>query len=205
MALQLLALVGYAAFLAVTFGLPTLRARSAGRSSWRRPVSGPDAVGETTCAVACLLTLAAPALAAAGLVRSAAVGWPVARGLAAAVALGAGTALALSAQRHLAGEWRAGVEASGTLVTSGPFAVVRNPFYLGCFLAAAAVLVAVPSVAALAGLVLHVVAAEIIVRAVEEPVLRDALGDDFARYARRTGRFLPHLPTARRSRGGASS
>jgi len=101
--------------------------------------------------------------------------------------------LAIWAQRHLAEEWRAGVEASDTLVTAGPFTRIRNPFYLGCFLASASVLAAVPSTVALAGLALHRAAAEIIVRGVEEPILAQAHGTAFSNYKQRTGRFLPRL------------
>jgi protein-S-isoprenylcysteine O-methyltransferase Ste14 len=186
--------VGYAGFLTAAFGWRTLAAkRSRGESGWREPVSRLDAFGETTCAVGCLATLLAPPLAAAGVVGQVTDRWPLPRGAAAVTLLAAGTVVAMWAQRHLAGEWRAGVEASESLVTTGPFARVRNPFYVGCFLAAASVLVAVPSTTALIGLVLHLVAAEVIVRKVEEPILSTAHGAAFARYRQRTGRFLPGL------------
>ena len=192
MVLQVLALVGYGGFLAATFGWRTLQTqRATGESRWREPISRTDAVGETVCAAGCLLSLIAPALAMAGAVRPLRTDWPAVQGLVALVALGLGTTLALWAQRHLAEEWRAGVEASDTLITAGPFARVRNPFYLGCFLASASVLAAVPSAVALVGLALHIASAEIIVRAVEEPILAEAHGAAFSSYKRRTGRFLP--------------
>ncbi len=105
------------------------------------------------------------------------------------------------AQRHLAEEWRAGVEASDTLVTAGPFVRIRNPFYLGCFLASASVLLAVPSTVALVGPVLHMAAAEIIVRGVEEPILARAHGTAFSNYKQRTGRFLPRITTSSNTSG----
>jgi protein-S-isoprenylcysteine O-methyltransferase Ste14 len=86
-----------------------------------------------------------------------------------------------------------GIEASDSLVTSGQFARVRNPFYLGCFLASASVFIAVPSAVALAGVALHIAAAEIILRGVEEPILAQAHGAEFSSYKQRTGRFLPRL------------
>jgi len=194
--LQILAVVGYSGFLVVVFGWRTLQTkRSTGESRWREPVSATDAVGETVCLVGCLLSLLAAPLALAGTVAPLWTGWVGARGAAGALALALGTGLAIWAQHHLADEWRAGVEASASLVMGGPFARVRNPFYLGCFLASASVLAAVPSVVALAGLALHVVAAEIIVRGVEEPILAEAHGDSFVRYTRRTGRFLPRRGT----------
>ena len=192
MLLQALALVGYAGFLTATFGWATLRTkRATGESRWREPVSRTDAIGETVCVIGCFLSLIAPALAMAGAVRPLRTEWLAAQGLVSIIMLGLGTVLAIWAQRHLAGEWRAGVEASDSLVTAGPFARVRNPFYLGCFLASASVLAAVPSAVALAGLALHIAAAEIIVRGVEEPILAEAHGADFSSYKQRTGRFLP--------------
>ena len=195
MVLQVLALAGYGGFLIATFGWRTLQTkRATGESRWREPISRTDAVGETVCAAGCLLSLIAPPLAMADAVRPLPTDWPGAQGILSITTLGLGTALAIWAQRHLAEEWRAGVEASGTLVTAGPFARVRNPFYLGCFLASASVLAAVPSAVALVGLALHIAAAQIIVRGVEEPLLAQAHGSDFASYKQRTGRFLPRLP-----------
>jgi protein-S-isoprenylcysteine O-methyltransferase Ste14 len=136
-----------------------------------------------------------PPLAITGAVRPLRTDWPTARGIGFAFLLGLGTTLAIWAQRHLAEEWRAGVEASDTLVTAGPFARIRNPFYLGCFLASASVLVALPSTVALAGLALHIAAAEIIVRGVEDPILAQAHGIAFSSYKQRTGRFLPRITT----------
>lgn len=192
--LQLLALIGYGAFLLTTFGWRTLHARAtSGESSWRPPVSRVDAFGETVCLIGCALSLAAPVLVLAGVVDPVALDLAAVRGLLSILFLGLGTGIAVWAQRHLADEWRAGVEASSSLVTTGPFARVRNPFYLGCFFASAAVLVAVPTVVALGGFALHIVAAEVIVRGVEEPILSQALGDEYARYKARTRRFLPRL------------
>lgn len=190
--MQVFAVVGYGGFLAATFGWRTLQTkRTTGESRWREPISRIDAVGETVCVVGCLLSLVTSPLAVAGAVRPVQVDWRAARAVGSVGLLVLGTVLAIWAQRHLGEEWRAGVEASSSLVTAGPFARVRNPFYLGCFLAAASVLVAVPSVVAAIGLVLHIVAAEIIVRGVEEPVLAEAHGAAFSSYKQRTGRFLP--------------
>lgn len=193
---QVLALLGYGGFLTATFGWRTLQTkRTTGETRWREPVSRTDAVGETMCAAGCLLTLAAPPLALLDAVQPVGPTWPAVQGALSIITLGLGTTLALWAQRHLAQEWRAGVEASETLVTGGPFARVRNPFYLGCFLASGGVLVAVPSAVALVGWALHVAAAEVIVRGVEEPILGEAHGAAFASYKLRTGRFLPRRTT----------
>jgi protein-S-isoprenylcysteine O-methyltransferase Ste14 len=193
---EALALVGYGGFLTATFGWRTLQTkRATGETRWREPISHTDAVGETVCVAGCLLSLVAPALAMGGVVRPLSGHWLIGRGFVSITALGLGTALAISAQRHLAGEWRAGVEASESLVTTGPFARVRNPFYVGCMLASASVVMVVPSPVALAGLALHIAAAEIIVRGVEEPILAQAHGVEFSTYKERTGRFLPRRAT----------
>ncbi|MEO5680956.1 MAG: isoprenylcysteine carboxylmethyltransferase family protein [Acidimicrobiales bacterium] len=194
MLLQVFALVGYGGFLLAIFGWQTLRTkRETGESRWREPISPTDAVGEAICAVGCFLSLVAPLLAVAGVVRPLRLDQPLLQGVASVVILALGTGLARWAQRHLGEEWRAGVESSASLVTGGPFARVRNPFYLGCFLASSSVVVAIPSAVALAGVALHVAAAEIIVRGVEEPLLAQAHAAAFRQYRQRTGRFLPRL------------
>jgi protein-S-isoprenylcysteine O-methyltransferase Ste14 len=185
-------LAGYGVFLGVAFGRQTVIAtRRLGESAWRKPVSRADAVGETLCGLGCLVTLASPALALAGVVEPLDVGREGPRLVATVGGMAAATGLAVWAQRHLASEWRAGIEPSRHLVTTGPFARVRNPFYVACLAASAAVVVAVPSVVSLGGLALHVLAAEVIVRVVEEPLLERAHGAAFEAYRRRTGRFLP--------------
>jgi protein-S-isoprenylcysteine O-methyltransferase Ste14 len=189
------ALVGYGGFLTITLGWRTLEVkRATGDSRWRGPVSRTDAVGESVCVAGCALTLLAPPLAMAGVVRPLRPRWPAAQGVVSVATLGLGTVVAVWAQRHLAEQWRVGIEASDSLVTSGPFARIRNPFYLGWILAAASVVVAVPSAASAAGVALHIAAAEIIVRGVEEPILARAHGPAFSNYVQRTGRFLPRRP-----------
>ncbi len=181
LALQGLTAVGYGGFLTATFGWRTLQTkRSTGESRWRQPVSRTDAVGETMCLTGCFLSLLAPPLAMAGAARPIRTEWFAAQAVMSVTTLGLGTVLAMWAQRHLAGEWRAGVKASDSLVTSGPFTRVPNPFYLGCFLASTSVFIAVPSAVAAAGLALHIAAAEVIVRGVKEPVLAQAYGAEFS-------------------------
>jgi len=190
---RIVAVTGYTLFIAVAFGWRSIRSRRAsGDWGWRSPVSSADRLGEWLCAAGCLLSFVAPLVPLVPVVD----GLAMTEGREARVAASmsatlAGTLVAGWAQRHLADQWRAGVEASAVIVTSGPFRYVRNPFYLGCFLASGGVLVAVPSAAALAGLCLHVVAAEVIVRRVEEPVLAAAHPRVFGEYVAATGRFLP--------------
>ncbi|MGI9079842.1 MAG: methyltransferase family protein [Acidimicrobiales bacterium] len=190
--LEVVALFAYAAFLSVLFGWRTVEAkRRTGESAWRRPISRTDAVGETLCAAACVVSLGAPVLALPGVVAPVGLGGVGLRLVVTVLTLTCAIALGLWAQHHLASEWRAGIEPSGHLVTTGPFAQVRNPFYLACLVASVGVAVAVPSIVSLCGVMLHVVASEVIVRGVEEPVLARTHPEEFKRYRRRTGRFLP--------------
>jgi protein-S-isoprenylcysteine O-methyltransferase Ste14 len=80
------------------------------------------------------------------------------------------------------------------LVVSGPYRWVRNPMYLGtgaALLGAALYYRAVPLLA-YAGLFLA--AMHVLVRAYEEPTLRDTFGTDYDAYCHRVGRWWPRLP-----------
>jgi protein-S-isoprenylcysteine O-methyltransferase Ste14 len=112
----------------------------------------------------------------------------------------AGIALALAgvgatflAQLAMGASWRIGVdpEERTALVTSGPFALVRNPIYAAMLPTALGLALLVPSWVALAGLAGLALALELQVRAVEEPHLRRVHGEDYADYAARVGRFVP--------------
>ncbi|MGH2962928.1 MAG: methyltransferase family protein [Solirubrobacterales bacterium] len=101
----------------------------------------------------------------------------------------------LAAQLAMGRSWRIGVdeEERTDLVTGGPFTVVRNPIYSAMLPTVAGLTLLVPSVVALAGFALLVIALEIQVRVVEEPHLLRAHGDAYASYAGRVGRFVPGL------------
>jgi protein-S-isoprenylcysteine O-methyltransferase Ste14 len=101
----------------------------------------------------------------------------------------------LYAQIAMGESWRIGVdeEERTALVTSGPFAFVRNPIFAGMLPASLGLALLVPNVVALAGLAALVVALEIQVRLVEEPHLLRVHGDSYRQYAARVGRFVPGL------------
>jgi protein-S-isoprenylcysteine O-methyltransferase Ste14 len=82
-----------------------------------------------------------------------------------------------------------------TLVTSGPYRLVRHPFYVTTALAllanaltTASWFIALMGSAALALMVLRTTT--------EEAKLVERFGDDYRRYTARTGRFLPRLRSA---------
>jgi protein-S-isoprenylcysteine O-methyltransferase Ste14 len=110
-----------------------------------------------------------------------------------------GVAGTLYAQFAMGASWRVGVDASErtVLVTSGPFAAVRNPIYTSMIVAVVGLALLVPNLAAVAAVAVVIVALEIHVRAVEEPYLVRSHGAPYTAYAARTGRFLPGIGTLR--------
>jgi protein-S-isoprenylcysteine O-methyltransferase Ste14 len=104
-----------------------------------------------------------------------------------------GIAATLGAQLAMGDSWRVGVDPGERteLVTSGPFALVRNPIYGAMLPTTLGLVMLVPNWVAFAGLAALVLALEVQVRVVEEPYLLRAHGDAYARYAARVGRFVP--------------
>ena len=80
------------------------------------------------------------------------------------------------------------------LVTSGPYAYVRNPMYAGAFIALIGVGFLLRSIALIFGLVpLLILIINWLLRAVEEPELEKRLGDDYLQYKHRKPRFIPRI------------
>lgn len=99
------------------------------------------------------------------------------------------------AQSAMGGSWRADVDpdARTPLVTTGPFRLVRNPVLTCTVVTVLGLALIVPNVVAALMLAAVVTAIQIQVRLVEEPYLLRVHGDDYRRYAARTGRFLPWI------------
>ncbi|MEV6279860.1 isoprenylcysteine carboxylmethyltransferase family protein [Nocardia sp. NPDC051832] len=106
-----------------------------------------------------------------------------------------GIVLTVVAQFAMGDSWRADVdpEVRPALVTSGPFARVRNPVLTGVVLTLLGFVLMTPNLIALAAWAIAVGGMQIQVRGVEEPYLRRTLGATYTDYAARTGRFLPRL------------
>jgi protein-S-isoprenylcysteine O-methyltransferase Ste14 len=104
-----------------------------------------------------------------------------------------GLAATFGAQVAMGASWRIGVEESERteLVSDGPFAIVRNPIYAAMLPAVAGLVLIAPSVPAVAGWLLLLLALELQVRVVEEPHLLRTHGDAYGRYAASVGRFVP--------------
>ena len=158
-----------------------------------RPDLGRRAGAEALAAFALVLGVAAPVLALAEVVEPIdALDGTVGHVVGLVLAVG-GIAATLYAQIAMGTSWRIGVDPAErtALVTTGPFAVVRNPIFAAMLPTALGLVLLVPSWVALLGLFGLVVALELQVRVVEEPYLRRTHGDAYAAYAGRVGRFVP--------------
>jgi protein-S-isoprenylcysteine O-methyltransferase Ste14 len=105
----------------------------------------------------------------------------------------AGELLRLWGVHHIGAISRTRADRLGPLISSGPFALVRNPLYLGNiaiwvgFALTARLVWLAPVIVILLGLEYHV-----IVRW-EEQLLESRLGDGYRAYASRVPRWTPHL------------
>jgi protein-S-isoprenylcysteine O-methyltransferase Ste14 len=191
------ALAVYLVYLGSAFGLRSWLQHRATGSTGYHGISGRAGSaqwwGGVLFAVALVLGLAAPVAGLAGLAD------PVApldgtTGHVAGTALAVlGVALTLVAQRAMGRSWRIGVDPAETteLVTSGPFALVRNPVFAAMLPTSLGLVLMLPNPVALAGLAALWAALEIQTRVVEEPYLLRTHGAVYARYAARVGRFVP--------------
>jgi protein-S-isoprenylcysteine O-methyltransferase Ste14 len=101
--------------------------------------------------------------------------------------------------------WRIGVDRAvpTELITDGPFRWVRNPIYAGMLVVAAGVTVVLANIGAAIGAAALAAWTEAQVRLVEEPFLLGRHGAAYARWASRTGRFLPGLGRMRAQRAAS--
>lgn len=193
------AIVLYVVYLALAFGLRTaIQLRKTGSTGFHglggRPGS-PEWLAGIGFAVALVLGAAAPVLAAANVVEpidplDGTAGHTL--GLTLSVL---GIAATLYAQIAMGSSWRIGVDPTERteLVTSGPFALVRNPIFAAMLPTALGLTLLVPNWVAISGFVGLIVALELQVRVVEEPYLLDVHGTTYAEYTARVGRFFPRL------------
>jgi protein-S-isoprenylcysteine O-methyltransferase Ste14 len=191
------ALVLYLIYLALAFGLRTIiQLRSTGSSGFHGidgEFGSPTWLAGVGFVVALVLGLAAPVLALLDVAAPIdALDQPGLHAAGIVLAI-TGTVATLLAQFAMGSSWRIGVDPSErtALVTSGPFALVRNPIFAAMLPTALGLTMLVPSGVAIAGLFGLVVALELQVRVVEEPYLRRAHGGAYAGYAARVGRFVP--------------
>jgi protein-S-isoprenylcysteine O-methyltransferase Ste14 len=192
-----IALLIYLVGLAVVFGLRTwLQVRRTGSSGFHGISGEPSSLrwwAGVSFIAALVLGLAALVLAVVGVV-------PRPSGPAADAAAVAGLVLAvtgfagvLAAQTGMGASWRIGVKQTERtdLITSGLFALVRNPIFTAMVIVQLGLTLMVPTWLSLLALACLVVAVEMQVRLIEEPYLLATHGGSYARYAAATGRFVP--------------
>lgn len=196
-------MAGYALALFVLFLVLAIGARTALQVRWtgssghqhRWPSRPVEWAGNVLLVASLGLFLAAPVLELAGFIGSIAVLDGTFGHVAGFILYILGLAATLVAQVAMGRSWRIGVDESERteLVTTGPFALVRNPIFSAIFLAFLGLALLAPNAFALAGFVALVIAVELQVRFVEEPYLRRTHGARYAGYASRVGRFVPGL------------
>ncbi|MEV6810874.1 isoprenylcysteine carboxylmethyltransferase family protein [Micromonospora sp. NPDC051296] len=113
-------------------------------------------------------------------------------GLALAVA---GLAATLGAQVRMGVSWRVGVDPGErtALVTTGAFALARNPIFTAMVVTSAGLALMVPNPVALAATIVLIASVQMQVRVVEEPYLDRVHGAAYAAYTARVGRFVPGI------------
>ncbi len=197
--MAVVALVSYVVYLALAFGLRTIiQLRRTGASGFEGISGRPGSVewiAGVLFIVALAVGFAAPLLALTSVVEPIDALDTAAVHVVGGILFVAGLAGTLAAQISMGESWRIGVDenAATEMVTSGAFAIVRNPVFAAMLPASTGLALMVPSVVALAGLAALFVALELQVRIVEEPYLRRVHGADYDRYAARVGRFLPGI------------
>jgi protein-S-isoprenylcysteine O-methyltransferase Ste14 len=191
-----LALALYLVYLALAFGLRAwLQWRRSGDHGFRFgafAASAAERAGAILFVIALALGLAGPVLELLGALAAVEALRAPALGAGLAVLGIAGT---LHAQLAMGSSWRVGVDPGErtALRTDGPFRFVRNPIFSWMTVTAAGLALLVPNAASLAAFAALVVGLQIQVRLVEEPYLLRTHGEAYARWAARTGRFVPGL------------
>jgi protein-S-isoprenylcysteine O-methyltransferase Ste14 len=103
----------------------------------------------------------------------------------------AGFVIALLGQRTMGNSWRVGIPNGRTdLVTHGIFGWIRNPVFMGIMTAVAGFAAITPGWPSVLLVVLLVVTILVQVRFEERHLLR-VVGDPYAEYGGRVGRFIP--------------
>jgi protein-S-isoprenylcysteine O-methyltransferase Ste14 len=201
----ILALVLYGVYLVLTFGLRILiQLRRTGSTGFHglggRPGSA-EWIAGVGFTVALLVGATAPVLALLDVVEPIAALDTTAAHVAGLVLAGGGIGLTFYAQVAMGASWRIGVDPGERteLVTTGPFALVRNPIFAAMLPTALGLTLLVPSWVALTGLAGLVAALELQVRVVEEPYLLRAHGATYSAYSARVGRFVPGVGRLRRA------
>jgi protein-S-isoprenylcysteine O-methyltransferase Ste14 len=106
----------------------------------------------------------------------------------------AGLSLCLYAQSKMGASWRVGIDEKikTTLITTGLYAYIRNPTYLGLFLFNAGIWLIFPTWAIFILNLLFVIFLEVQVRC-EEDYLTTYHGEEYITYRQHTKRYIPYI------------
>ncbi len=192
-----LALALYLVFFAVVFGWRTWhQLRATGRSGFHGITGRPGSAawwGGVLFVVAIAVGVLAPIGQRVGPLDPLAALDTTAAAVVGVVLVLVGLAVTVAAQRDMGTAWRIGIDdATRTaLVTGGTFARTRNPAFSGMVVCALGLALLAPNGLAALGVIGLILAIELQVRHAEDPFLRATLGDEYADYAARVGRFVP--------------
>lgn len=193
-----IALGVFVAFMVLAGGVRTwIHWRRTGDLGERRAAAPgtPQKLATLVMGIAALATgVAAPIVELLGFPVLPLVGSSAVRGVGLVLA-GLGALTTFAAQLAMGVSWRVGVDPGEqtTLVTTGPFRIVRNPIFSAVMIVFLGLTLAVPNPLSIAGLITVIAGIEVQVRRVEEPHLLATHDDAYRRYAARVGRFLPGL------------
>ena len=198
--MTLLALVLYVVALVILFGVRSWAQRRQTGSTGYRGISGRPLSAEWTGGVLFIVSIAlgvaGPLLAVTGTLPTDASTGVQMVGLVVALV---GFAATLAGQIGMGASWRVGVDPTERtdLVTSGAFALVRNPVFTAMVTAQLGIALMVPTWVSALALLTLIVAVELQVRVVEEPYLRRIQGAVYEDYCARVGRFVPGIGRTR--------
>jgi len=190
-----LALGLLSAFLIIVFPLRAIRRRSRFGDidpvDRRRPRPRAWKIADALFLVGFTFSLAGLALQGAGVLAAVFVPSSMLQVFAVALTVVA-TTLAIWAQETMGLAWHADIAPAERceIVTSGPFALARNPTYVAMATAIAGTLLLAPNGCNVGGWLLVLAGLQATARA-EEPLLAAAYGRSYRDYAARVGRFLP--------------
>lgn len=194
--MAVIALALYLTGVFLAFGWRSLAQRRAtGDSGLRLDAGPPGSLGwwaKLSFLAALLLGTAGPVAAIAGLAPIGLLNRPWLQLAGLIVAL-TGVAATLAAQAAMGTSWRIGVDPGERtpLVTTGVFALCRNPVFTAMGTTSAGLALMVPNPVSLAATAVLLASIEVQVRAVEEPYLAGVHGNNYSAYRSRVGRFIP--------------
>jgi protein-S-isoprenylcysteine O-methyltransferase Ste14 len=193
------ALVLYGVSLAITFGVRVaVQLRRTGSTGVHGLPAGAgplELLAGSLFIIGLVMGAVAPVLALTGVVEPLSSIDGIACHVAGTLLAITGIGLIFGAQMAMGDSWRIGVDPDEqtSLVTTGPFQLVRNPIYSAMLPTVFGLVLMVPSVVSIAAFVTLAVGLELQVRCVEEPYLLEVHGSAYANYVARVGRFVPGL------------